>query len=54
MKKLLVLFALAGLLLTTPLKADNTVHPDWIWINGLWVYVGSGDPEEPPPPPPLK
>ncbi|MBU4486657.1 MAG: hypothetical protein KKD38_06975 [Candidatus Delongbacteria bacterium] len=52
MKKYLVLFAVIGLLIATPIKADTTSYTDWIWLNGSWIYLGS-DPYEPPPPPPV-
>lgn len=54
MKKMLLSMAIAGLLFSAPLKADEPVYTDWLIVNGIWIYVGAGDPEDPQLPPAIK
>ncbi|MDD3043997.1 MAG: hypothetical protein PHF33_00870 [Candidatus Delongbacteria bacterium] len=52
MRKLFAIVIIALSLLANNAFADETVCPDWVWINGTWVYTGT-DPN-PQPPPPVK
>ncbi|MFA7124012.1 MAG: hypothetical protein WC212_08235 [Candidatus Delongbacteria bacterium] len=53
MKKLLAIALIALALLAGTVNGDGGgYYPDWEWINGVWVYVGSNP--NPPPPPPIK
>lgn len=53
MKKLLAVALIALALLAVPVYGNGSAYyPDWEWINGMWVYVGT-DPD-PQPPPPIK
>lgn len=50
MRKLITAALIAFSLLSEPVFCDNDPYPDWDWINGHWVWVGTGDPGDPPPP----
>lgn len=52
MKRFLSVLAIVGILLITPLYGDGSPYPDWEWINGVWVYIGTEVPAPPPPPNP--
>ena len=53
MKRLLVLFAIIGMLFASSLRAEEILIGDWLWNGTIWVYTGSDpDPGDPPPPPP--
>jgi len=49
MKRIAAIALIALSLLTTPAFADDP-YLYWVWLNGSWVWVGSGDPSDPPPP----
>jgi len=49
MKKMFVLLFVIIMSLTTQVKAEADIYPDWNWNGVVWVYVGSGEPDDPPP-----
>lgn len=50
MKKMLLLALITVTFVTSPVYADDDPYLYWVWLNGTWVWAGTGDPSDPPPP----